>query len=60
MLKLLQSLLKDRKGGTAIEYGMIATVIVVSLIASMTALGNVTSGMWSNVNTKIDDARNNR
>lgn len=60
MLKLLQSLLKDRKGGTAIEYGMIATVIVVSLIASITALGNVTTGMWSNVNTKIDDARNNR
>ncbi|MBY0304414.1 MAG: Flp family type IVb pilin [Sphingomonas sp.] len=60
MLKLLQSLLKDRKGGTAIEYGMIATVIVVSLIASITALGNITTGMWSNVNTKIDDARNNR
>ncbi len=60
MLKLLRRLAKDRKGGTAIEYGLIASVIVVTLIASFIQLANTTTGIWSNVNTKMDDARNGR
>lgn len=57
MLKFIRRLAADRKGGTAIEYGFIATVIVVSLIASMVALGNTTTTMWGNINTKIATAR---
>lgn len=60
MLKLLRRLAKDRKGGTAIEYGLIASVIVVTLIASFIQLANTTTGIWSNVNTKMDNARNGR
>lgn len=60
MLKMLRRLATDRKGGTAIEYGLIASVIVVTLIASFLQLANTTTGIWNNVNTKMDNARNNR
>lgn len=57
MLKLFQRMAVDRKGGTAIEYGLIASVIVVALIASIIQLANTTTGIWGNVNIKIETAR---
>lgn len=57
MLKLFQRMAVDRKGGTAIEYGLIASVIVVALIASIIQLANTTTGIWGNVNSKIETAR---
>jgi pilus assembly protein Flp/PilA len=60
MLKLIRKLAVDRKGGTAIEYGLIASIIVVTLIASFIQLANTTTSMWGNINTKMDDARNGR
>ncbi len=60
MIRLMQRLLADRKGGTAIEYGLIASVIIITMLASFIQLANSTTGIWGNVNNKIDDARNNR
>lgn len=57
MLKMIQRLAADRKGGTAIEYGLIATIIVVTLIASFIQLANTTTGIWGNINTKMERAR---
>ena len=33
---------RDEKGATAIEYGLIATLVVVAIIGGITALGNAT------------------
>ncbi len=57
MLKMIQRLAADRKGGTAIEYGLIASIIVVTLVASFIQLSNTTTGMWGNINTKMERAR---
>ena len=38
-MKMLRKLLKDTKGATAIEYGLIAALIAVAAITAMTALG---------------------
>lgn len=57
MLKMIQRLAADRKGGTAIEYGLIAAIIVVTLIASFIQLANTTTGIWGNINTKMERAR---
>ncbi|MFA6114918.1 MAG: Flp family type IVb pilin [Sphingomonas sp.] len=54
---MIRKLAKDRKGGTAIEYGLIAALVVITMIASFVELANVTTGMWGNVNTKIEVAR---
>ena len=53
----LKRLLGNRKGGTAIEYGLIASLIVVAMIASFIELANTTTGMWSNINTRMAAAR---
>ena len=40
------------RGATAIEYGLIAALIVVAMIAGLGQLGGGSNGMW----TKIKDA----
>jgi pilus assembly protein Flp/PilA len=45
----------DARGATAIEYGLIAALIILGMIGGLQALGGGTNGMWgkllSNMNT---------
>ena len=52
-------LLSDRRGATAVEYGMIVALIVIAMVASFQSLANATVGMWGNVNTKVATATGN-
>jgi len=52
---LWRSLVRDRKAGTAIEYGLIAALIVVAMIASLSRLADVTTGMWNNVGDAVSN-----
>jgi len=52
-IRLGRSLAANRNGGTAIEYGLIAALIVVAMIASLKGLANVTTGMWNNVSEQV-------
>lgn len=56
-ISTIRKLMKDRKGGTAIEYGLILALIVIAMVASFVELANTTTGMWGNVHTKIEAAR---
>ena len=42
-----------RRGATAIEYGLIASLIVVVMIGGLRALGGGTGGMWSDLATIV-------
>ena len=44
-----------RRGATAIEYGLIAALIVIAMMAGMQSLGGGVGGMW----TKLGDSMNN-
>ena len=57
MIKIIRRLAKNRRGGTAIEYGLIAALVVITMIATFTQVANTTIGMWGNVNTKMQVAR---
>ncbi|MDY7525219.1 Flp family type IVb pilin [Sphingomonas sp. 10B4] len=57
IIRLLKSLLGDRRGGTAIEYGLIAALVVIAMIASLTQVANTTVGMWGNVSAQVSAAR---
>lgn len=46
-------LLRDNRGATAIEYGLIAALIAVAAITAMTALGNQLSTTFSNVSNNM-------
>jgi pilus assembly protein Flp/PilA len=46
-------LIKNSKGATAIEYGLIAALIAVAAITAMTSIGTKLSGTFNNVSTKL-------
>jgi pilus assembly protein Flp/PilA len=45
--------LKDEDGATAIEYGLIAALIAVAIIAMVRAVGNNLSTTFSEVNSAL-------
>lgn len=45
-----------RRGATAIEYGLIAALIVVAMMTGLQALGGGAGGMWTNVANKVNNA----
>ena len=57
LIRSIRRLARNRRGGTAIEYGLIAALVVITMIATFTQVANTTVGMWGNVNTKMADAR---
>ncbi|MDK4740956.1 Flp family type IVb pilin [Rhizobium sp. CNPSo 3464] len=56
MTKLFSRFLKDESGATAIEYGLIAALISVAIIAGATTLGNTLNTVFSNISTKMNNA----
>ena len=53
MHQLLKTIRRDRKGATAIEYGLIAALIAVAAIAAMTSVGTKLGRTFNNVGNKI-------
>ncbi len=49
----LRALLADEGGATAIEYGLIASLIVVAIIGAMASLGGGVGGMWGNLGMTV-------
>ena len=55
-MNILQRLIKDESGATAIEYGLIAGLVAVAIIAALTALGGALDTMFSNVASTVSTA----
>ncbi len=51
-----RKLRSDRRGATAIEYGLIVALIAVAVVGAMQNLGGGANGMWGKLDQKIDDA----
>ena len=52
-MKTIRKLFADKKGATAIEYGLIAALIAVAAIAAMQGLGTQLSKTFNNVSTSM-------
>ena len=53
--KRLRMLGADKRGATAIEYGLIAALIVIAMIGSLEAMGGgVNTRLWGKVGTAAD------
>jgi pilus assembly protein Flp/PilA len=52
MAKFLK-LIKNNKGATAIEYGLIAALIAVAAIAAMSNIGTKLGSTFNNVSSKL-------
>ncbi|HXG99043.1 MAG TPA: Flp family type IVb pilin [Sphingomicrobium sp.] len=46
-------LIKNTKGATAIEYGLIAALIAVAAITAMTAVGSKLGSTFNNASSKL-------
>ena len=53
MKKFISKFMSDESGATAIEYGLIAALIAVVIIAAVTALGTNISAAFTDVSTAI-------
>jgi pilus assembly protein Flp/PilA len=52
----MRRLLADQGGATAIEYGLIVSLIAVAAISGMSALGGGAGGMWTNLSGEVQNA----
>ncbi|MCZ8370473.1 MAG: Flp family type IVb pilin [Porphyrobacter sp.] len=52
----MKKLVVDQSGATAIEYGLIISLIVIALIASLNSVATGTIAMWQNVEAKTKAA----
>ncbi|KQM65173.1 pilus assembly protein [Sphingomonas sp. Leaf17] len=52
-MKTIRKFFGDKKGATAIEYGLIAALIAVAAIAAMQGLGNQLTKTFNNVSTNM-------
>ncbi len=52
-MQYIRKMIKDNKGATAIEYGLIAALIAVAAITAMGTLGNTLGNTFNNVSTKM-------
>ena len=52
-MKIFRKLLKNNKGATAIEYGLIAALIAVAAIAAMQSVGGSVVNTFNNVNNGL-------
>ncbi len=52
-MKIVRKLIKNSKGATAIEYGLIAALIAVAAVTAMGALGGKIGTAFNNDNTNM-------
>jgi pilus assembly protein Flp/PilA len=55
-MRLLKEFIADESGATAIEYGLIAALIAVGIIAAASLLGNSLSGIFGRVSNRLNNA----
>lgn len=55
-MRTFSDFLHDDEGATAIEYGLIAALIAVGIIAAASLLGNNLSGMFGRISNRLRNA----
>jgi pilus assembly protein Flp/PilA len=59
-MKLINRILNDEAGATAIEYGLIAALIAVAAITAMGSLGNSLSNTFGYVSNQMASAQSGK
>lgn len=53
IIKLAKALWQNRRGVTALEYGLIAGAIALAIVAGVTSVGSNIAGVFNNIATNI-------
>jgi len=54
LLTKIQNFVQDEEGATAVEYGLLVSLIAVAIIVAVTTLGGSLSAMFTGVAGKIN------
>ena len=53
MLELIRRIEKCEQGATAVEYGLIVSLIVLAMLTSLSSVATSNTKMWNDVTTKV-------
>jgi pilus assembly protein Flp/PilA len=53
---LVEHFVRDERGTTAIEYGLIAALVAVGMLVGLQALGASNNGSWASTSNKVTGA----
>lgn len=56
MLHRLRALPGNTRAATALEYGLIASLIVIAMVGAMAAFAGKANSMWGNIATAVTTA----
>jgi pilus assembly protein Flp/PilA len=54
--RMTRRLRADQGGATAIEYGLIASLIIIAMMGGLMALGGGAGGMWTKVAAEVQNS----
>jgi pilus assembly protein Flp/PilA len=52
-IHFFRKLLRDNRGATAIEYGLIVALVVIAILASLSSVADENNGLWAVVTTNV-------
>jgi pilus assembly protein Flp/PilA len=58
--KFLKTIGNDNRGATAVEYGLIVSMIVLAMAGALQSVATATNDVWSDVMTSSNDVMGNQ
>ena len=55
-MRRMLRIIKDQKGGTAVEYGLILALIFLAMVGALTTVASTTTNMWNYVSNEVTSA----
>ncbi|UUL81284.1 Flp family type IVb pilin [Sphingomonas qomolangmaensis] len=56
ILHVAKRLFDDRRGATAVEYGLILALVFLAIVGAIAGVADATITMWDGVSTDVEDA----
>jgi pilus assembly protein Flp/PilA len=53
MIRFFQILIQNERGATAVEYGLIVSLVVIACVGAMTQMAISINDMWNSVATAV-------
>ena len=52
LIKFLKHIGNDNRGATAVEYGLILSLVVIAIVAALQSVATANTDMWAKVETE--------
>jgi pilus assembly protein Flp/PilA len=55
-MRRIAGIIKDKRGATAVEYGLILSLVVLAMLSALAGVASTTIDMWTNVSSEVSEA----